>query len=411
VEVQIRSERMDEIAERGFAAHWKYKGVRALAKNADVFENWLNQVRETLENNDSGSAVEFLTDFQSNLFAEEVHVFTPKGHMRILPDGATALDFAFSIHSDLGSSCQAVRVNNRLVPFHYRLVNGDQVQVLTSKNQKPTEDWLQYVITSKARNRIRAALKEEKRRQAELGKEILERKFKQFNFRMSSDNISFLERFFSVGSATELYFRIAKGKIDLSRLRELEHNHGIIQLPKKDIVIKKNKNNENGDNIPGIDTKQDTILIGDDFKGFDYQMAKCCNPIPGDKVFGFISIGEGIKIHRFNCPNAVHLMGKMAYRCIKARWKSDHLVERIAAIRIIGIDQLGLVNKLTEIISKQNNVNMKSISFDTNDGVFEGKIKVMVYDTEQLEQLTRKFEEVDGVQRVTRWDTEEESPF
>jgi GTP pyrophosphokinase len=267
------------------------------------------------------------------------------------------------------------------------------------------------VVSARAKQKIKSSLNEERKLIAQDGKEILERKFKQFNFRMSSDNISFLERFFSVGSATELYFRIAKGKIDLSRLRELEHNHGIIQLPKKDIVIKKNKNNENGDNIPGIDTKQDTILIGDDFKGFDYQMAKCCNPIPGDKVFGFISIGEGIKIHRFNCPNVVHLMGKMAYRCIKARWKSDYLVERIAAIRIIGIDQLGLVNKLTEIISKQNNVNMKSISFDTNDGVFEGKIKVMVYDTEQLEQLTRKFEEVDGVQRVTRWDTEEESPI
>jgi GTP pyrophosphokinase len=407
VEVQIRTKRMDEIAERGLAAHYKYKE----SKNDDSkFDRWIAEIRELLDNPES-SALDFVNDFKLNLFNDEIYIFTPKGELRVLPVGSTILDFAYDIHTDIGNKCIGAKVNNRLMPLSYQLNNGDQLEIITSSKQKPNEDWLRFVVSARAKQKIKSSLNEERKLIAQDGKEILERKFKQFNFRMSSDNISFLERFFSVGSATELYFRIAKGKIDLSRLRELEHNHGIIQLPKKDVVIKKNKKNENGDNIPGIDTKQDTILIGDDFKGFDYQMAKCCNPIPGDKVFGFISIGEGIKIHRFNCPNAVHLMGKMAYRCIKARWKSDYLVERIAAIRIIGIDQLGLVNKLTEIISKQNNVNMKSISFDTNDGVFEGKIKVMVYDTEQLEQLTRKFEEVDGVQRVTRWDTEEESPI
>jgi GTP pyrophosphokinase len=407
VEVQIRTKRMDEIAERGLAAHYKYKE----SKNDDSkFDRWIAEIRELLDNPES-SALDFVNDFKLNLFNDEIYIFTPKGELRVLPVGSTILDFAYDIHTDIGNKCIGAKVNNRLMPLSYQLNNGDQLEIITSSKQKPNEEWLRFVVSARAKQKIKSSLNEERKLIAQDGKEILERKFKQFNFRMSSDNISFLERFFSVGSATELYFRIAKGKIDLSRLRELEHSHGVIQLPKKDVIIKKNKNNENGDNIPGIDTKQDTILIGDDFKGFDYQMAKCCNPIPGDKVFGFISIGEGIKIHRFNCPNAVHLMGKMAYRCIKARWKSDHLVERIAAIRIIGIDQLGLVNKLTEIISKQNNVNMKSISFDTNDGVFEGKIKVMVYDTEQLEQLTRKFEEVDGVQRVTRWDTEEESPF
>jgi GTP pyrophosphokinase len=222
---------------------------------------------------------------------------------------------------------------------------------------------------------------------------------------MNSDNISFLEKHFSTGSATELYFRIAKGKIDLAKLREFEVNNGVLQFTKKEPV---KKILEEFSKPESFDLKSDTILIGDDFKGFDYQLAKCCNPIPGDKVFGFITVGDGIKIHRFNCPNAMHLMSKMAYRCIKAKWKSDKMVERVAAIKIVGIDQMGLVNKLTDIISKQENVNMKSISFETEDGVFEGKLKVMVFDTEHLEQLIRKFEAVEGVQRVSRWDTEEE---
>jgi GTP pyrophosphokinase len=207
-------------------------------------------------------------------------------------------------------------------------------------------------------------------------------------------------------STTELYFRIAKSKIDLTKLRDLENVHGVLQLEKKSTLIKKDK--LEGDIYPKINKKEDTIIIGEDFKNIQYQMAKCCNPIPGDEVFGFITISEGIKVHRNNCPNAEHLMSKMNYRCIKARWKSQELVERIAAIRIVGIDNLGLVNRLTEIISNQHNVNMKSISFETDDGIFEGRIKVLVYDTEHLEQLMHKFEQVNGVQRVTRWDTDEE---
>jgi GTP pyrophosphokinase len=355
--------------------------------------------------------MDFVNDFKLNLFNDEIYVFTPKGELRVLPVGSTILDFAYDIHTDIGNKCIGAKVNNRLMPLSYQLNNGDQLEIITSSKQKPNEEWLRFVVSAKAKQRIKSSLNEERKLIAQDGKEILERKFKQYNLRMTSDNISFLEKFYGIGSATEVYFRIAKGKIDLTKLRELENNNGLLQLPKKEPVVKKTKEFDSKDEVSGIDTKKDTILIGDDFKGFDYQMSKCCNPIPGDKVFGFITIGEGIKIHRVNCPNAVHLMSKMAYRCINARWKSDHLAERIAAIRIVGIDQLGLVNKLTEIISKQNHVNMKSISFDSNDGVFEGKIKVLVYDTEHLEQLTRKFEEVDGVQRVTRWDSEEESPF
>jgi GTP pyrophosphokinase len=401
VEVQIRSKRMDEIAEKGLAAHYKYKESKGEDSKLD---RWIAEIRDLLDNPEA-SAMDFVNDFKLNLFNDEIYVFTPKGELRVLPIGATILDFAYDIHSDIGNKCIGAKVNNRLMPLSYQLKNGDQLEIITSSKQKPNEEWLKFVVSARAKQRIKASLNDERKVIAMDGKEILERKFKQFNVRMNSDNISFLEKYFHVPSATELYFRIAKAKIDLAKLRELEVIGGILQLVKKE-TVKKIKTYQAEDKFVGIDTKSDTILIGDDFKGFDYQMAKCCNPIPGDKVFGFITISEGIKVHRNNCPNAVHLMSKYAYRCIKARWKSEKLVERVAAIKIVGIDQLGLVNKLTEIISNQNNVNMKSISFETEDGVFEGKIKVMVYDTEHLEQLTRKFEEVEGVQRVTRWDTE-----
>ncbi len=401
VEVQIRSKRMDEIAEKGLAAHYKYKESKGEDSKLD---RWIAEIRDLLDNPEA-SAMDFVNDFKLNLFNDEIYVFTPKGELRVLPIGATILDFAYDIHSDIGNKCIGAKVNNRLMPLSYQLKNGDQLEIITSSKQKPNEEWLKFVVSARAKQRIKASLNDERKIIAMDGKEILERKFKQFNVRMNSDNISFLEKYFHVPSATELYFRIAKAKIDLAKLRELEVIGGILQLVKKE-TVKKIKTYQAEDKFVGIDTKSDTILIGDDFKGFDYQMAKCCNPIPGDKVFGFITISEGIKVHRNNCPNAVHLMSKYAYRCIKARWKSEKLVERVAAIKIVGIDQLGLVNKLTEIISNQNNVNMKSISFETEDGVFEGKIKVMVYDTEHLEQLTRKFEEVEGVQRVTRWDTE-----
>jgi len=401
VEVQIRSKRMDEIAEKGLAAHYKYKE----SKNDDnKLDRWIAEIRDLLDNPDA-TALDFVNDFKLNLFKDEIYVFTPKGELRVLPIGATILDFAYDIHSDIGSKCIGAKVNNRLMPLSYQLKNGDQLEIITSSKQKPNEEWLRFVVSARAKQRIKSSLNEERKMIAMDGKEILERKFKQFNVRMNSENVSFLEKYFHVPSATELYFRIAKAKIDLAKLRELEVVGGMFQLVKKE-PVKKKKSDDDEDNFVGIDTNSDTILIGDDFKGFDYQMAKCCNPIPGDKVFGFITISDGIKVHRNNCPNAVHLMSKFAYRFIKARWKSEKLVERVAAIKIVGIDQLGLVNKLTEIISNQNNVNMKSISFETEDGVFEGKIKVMVYDTQHLEQLTRKFEEVDGVQRVTRWDTE-----
>jgi GTP pyrophosphokinase len=402
VEVQIRSKRMDDIAEHGLAAHYKYKESKT---DENKFDRWIAEIRDLLDSPDM-NALDFVNDFKLNLFNDEIYVFTPKGELRVLPVGSTILDFAYDIHTEIGGRCIGAKVNNRLMPLSYQLLNGDQLEILTSKKQKPNDEWLKFVVTARAKQKIKSSLNEERKQIASDGKEILERKFKQFNVRMNPENIQYLTNHFHVSTISELYFRIAKGKVDLSKLRELEVVGGMLQSQRKIQSKKINSGSEEG-TFEGINTDKDTIIIGEDFKGFDYQLARCCNPIPGDKIFGFITINSGIKIHRYNCPNAVHLMSKLAYRCLKAKWEGEQLVERIAAIRIVGIDQLGMVNRLTEIISKQNHVNMKSISFETNDGVFEGRIKVLVYDTAQLEQLTRKFEEVEGVQRVTRWDSAE----
>ncbi len=396
VEVQIRSKRMDEIAEKGLAAHYKYKESNS---NESKFDRWITEIRDLMES-PNGNALDFVDEFKLNLFAEEIYVFTPKGELRVLPVNSTILDFAYDIHTDIGDRCIGAKVNNRLVPLSHQLNSGDQLEIITSSKQRPNEDWLRFVTTARAKQKIKSSLNDERKIIAQDGKEILERKFKQHNIRFNSENIAALERFYAQSTATELYFKIAKGKIDLTRLREIENDNGMLQMEKKAPIIPKKKVSS----LTSIDQKKDTIIIGDDFKNIDYRMSKCCNPIPGDKVFGFITINEGIKVHRSNCPNAEHLQSKMAYRCIKARWKGEQYTERIASIRLRGFDSVGLVNKLTEIVSNQLNVNMKSISFETEDGIFEGKLKVLVYDTKHLKELMTKFEIVEGVQRVERWD-------
>ena len=401
VEVQIRSKRMDEIAEKGLAAHYKYKESKS---EESKFDRWIAEIRDLMDNADS-NAMDFVNEFKLNLFADEIYVFTPKGELRVLPVGSTILDFAYDIHTDIGDRCIGAKVNNRLVPLSYQLHSGDQLEIITSSKQKPSDEWLRFVVSARAKQKIKSSLNEVRKSIAADGKEILERKLKQFNIRFSHENISFLEKFFGLPSTTEFYFRIAKGKLDLSRLREIENVGGTLQFDKKS---GQNKDRLENDIIPKINKKDDTIIIGQDFKNIQYQMARCCNPIPGDDVFGFITMSEGIKIHRINCPNAEHLLSKMATHCIKARWTGQEMVERVAGIRINGIDQIGLVNRLTEIISKEYNVNMKSISFETEDGIFEGKINVLVYDLDHLEKLMHKFEQVEGVQRVTRWDKKED---
>lgn len=405
VEVQIRTKRMDEIAEKGLAAHYKYKESK---KDDSKLDRWIAEIRELIENPDL-SAMDFVNEFKLNLFNDEIFVFTPKGELRVLPTGATILDFAYDIHTRVGDTCIGAKVNNRLVPLSYQLKSGDQLEIITSSKQKPHEEWLRMVVTARAKQKIKGSLNEERKIIAADGKEILARKFKNMNIQFHSENIGFLEKFFRLPSATELYFRIAKGKIDLGRLRELDIDNGMLSLKKKESEPRKERKKENI--TASIDKKADTIIIGEDFKNIQYTLAKCCNPLPGDKVFGFITISDGIKIHRNSCPNAEHLMSKMAYRCIHARWKSEELVERIAAIKVFGYDRLGIVNTLTEIISNQHNVNMRSISFETEDGIFEGRIKVMVYDTDHLEQLMQKFEQIEGIQRVVRWDMETDEPM
>lgn len=404
VEVQIRTKRMDEIAEKGLAAHYKYKESK---KEDSKFDRWIAEIRSLLENQEM-SAMEFVNEFKLNLFNDEIYVFTPKGELRVLPIGSTILDFAYDIHTRIGDTCIGAKVNNKLMPLSYQLQSGDQLEIITSSKQKPNDEWLRMVVTARAKQKIKSTLNEERKQIADDGKEILIRKFKQHNIRFVSDNITFLEKAFHLPSATELYFRIAKGKIDLAKLREFDNDNGVLSHKKKEVDQKRVRKKENIQ--ASIDKKADTLIIGEDFKNIQYALARCCSPIPGDKVFGFITISDGIKIHRTNCPNAEHLMSKMAYRCISARWRDQELVEREVTVKIFGFDKMGIVNKLTEIISNQHNVNMKSISFETEDGLFEGKVKVMVYDTEHLDQLMNKFEEVDGVQRVVRWDDKNNEP-
>ena len=401
VEVQIRSKRMDEIAEKGLAAHYKYKENNTEDSKLD---RWINEIRDLMENPD-GNAMDFVNDFKLNLFREEIYIFTPKGDLRVLPNGSTILDFAYDLHTDIGNKCIGGKVNNRLVPLSYQLQSGDQLEIITSPKQKPSDEWLMMVISARAKQKIKNALNDERKAIAQDGKEILERKLKQFNIKFTKENIAVLERFYALPNSTELFFRIAKSKIDLTRLRELENQNGTLLLEKKN-VSPKDKNEQ--DVYSKINQKEDVLIIGEDFKNIQYTMGRCCNPIPGDLIFGFITINDGVKIHRNSCSNAEHLMSKMAYRLVKARWKDEELKERLAAIKLFGTDSLGIVNKLTEIISNQQNVNMKFISFETNDGLFEGRIKVLVYDTQHLEQLMSKFEQVEGVMRVERWDVEVE---
>lgn len=397
VEVQIRSKRMDEIAEMGYAAHWKYKEN---SEEHNTFDRWIGEIRDLLENPDA-NAEEFIDEFKLNLFNDEIYIFTPKGDLRVLPTNSTTLDFAFDIHTDIGLSCIGAKVNGKLMPLSHVLKSGDQVEIISSSKQKPKEDWLKFVASARARNKIKAALKEEQKKIAADGKEILQRKFNQLNVNFSSENITVLEKFYDVkGGATEFYFQLAKGKVDLKKLRELKiENKNFVQLS---VPEKKEEPAGLQNIITCVDSKNDTIIIGEDFKEFEYKLANCCTPIPGDRVFGFITATEGIKIHRTNCPNATQLMSNYAYRVLKATWKSDQLKERLAGLKITGIDDVGIVNTITNIISMEHNVNMKSISFESNDGVFEGKIMLYVYDTEDLEELTYKFEQIVGVKSVER---------
>ena len=398
VEVQIRTKRMNEIAEKGFAAHWKYK-----ESNSDNgLDQWIQKVREVLSNPEQ-NALDFLDDFKMNLFSDEIFIFTPKGTLIQLPNGATALDFAFEIHSDIGATCIGAKVNHKLVPLSHPLQNGDQVEIITSSKQTPKEDWLSFVVTAKAKSKIKSSLKEEKRRIAEDGKEILERKMKSLKLTYNTDNINKIANYFKYPSSQELFYNVAKGIIDIKNLRDYVASEKVSELAQQ---------NQFNTHISGlvekIDKKNsDTILIGDDFQKLDYTLAVCCNPIPGDDIFGFLTVNEGIKIHRTSCPNASKLMANYGYRILKAKWASSQIDHSfITGIRIIGIDDVGLVNKLTNVISQEFSVNIRSLSISSNEGIFEGNIMVNINNIDQLESLITRLQLVAGVTSVSRYESE-----
>ena len=397
VEVQIRTKRMNEIAEKGFAAHWKYKE----SSSDSGLDNWVQKVRDLLKNPDS-NALDFLDDFKMNLFSDEIFIFTPKGALIQLPLNATALDFAFEIHTGVGASCIGAKVNHKLVPLNYRLQNGDQVEIITSSKQTPKEDWLNIVVTAKAKAKIKSALKEEKRKVAEDGKEILERKLKSLKITYNSENIHKLSYYFKLPSVQDLFFNVAKGIIDMKDLKDYQASEKVIENKPQD-KIEVEQVHSLLRNIKAKDS--DILLIGEEMQKIDYKLANCCNPIPGDDVFGFVTVSDGIKIHRTNCPNAAKLMSNYGYRMVKARWTHQQELAFLTGLRITGIDDVGLINQLTTVISHDFKVNIRSITVDSDNGIFEGSIMVYVNDTEHLENLIKKLKTVKGITDVTRFDS------
>ncbi len=396
VEVQIRTRRMDEIAEKGFAAHWKYKE----GSNDKALDTWLREIRELLRNPEF-NALEFLDDFRLNLFSKEIYVFTPKGDLKILPQGATALDFAFEIHTDVGYHCIGAKVNHRLIPISHMLNNGDQVEIITSKKQKPNEDWLNFLITSRARSKVKNALKEEKRAVAMEGKTVLEKRLKNMKVEFFDKNIQLLMEYYHQPTSMELYYRISTKDITLKELKDFTVQGGKLIPP----VVDK-KHSVDYERLEKIATSNAELLIFDNaMDNIKYALAKCCNPIVGDDVFGFITINEGIKIHKTNCPNATELMSKYGYRIVKTRWTQQKDIAFLTGIKVTGLDDVGLVNKVTNIISGDMKLNMQSLVMDAKDGLFEGTIKTFVKNTEQLETLLRKLRSMKGVISVTRMET------
>jgi len=346
------------------------------------------------------SALEFVDDFRGNLFNEEVFVFTPRGELKTLPVGATALDFAFEIHSDIGSKCIGAKVNQKLVPINHVLRNGDQIEILTSGKQKPNEDWLRFVVSSKAKSRIKESVKEDRRKIADQGKELMQRKFRQLGIDMTPQLMEQMRLFFNESSNQEIWFKIGRGILTVADFRRFKErrSQGLIKPKTADPHLHPEK-------PTGTKPSNDTLLIGEDMDVVEYKLAKCCTPIPGDEVFGFVTVSEGIKIHRTTCPNAPELLANHTNRVIKAKWTSQYEVSFLTGLKVMGTDRVGLINDVSKIISEELKVNMSSISFRTDAGIFEGEIMLYVNDTRHLELLIGKLEKVEGMVRVSRFDS------
>jgi len=399
VEIQVRSERMDEIAEKGYAAHYKYKNG---ATEEHGLEIWLNQLKEALENS-SANAVDFVEDFKLNLYAKEIYVFTPKGEIKSLPKGATSLDFAFSIHSEIGVKTRGTRVNGKLVPLNHVLNSGDQVEIITSANQKPTSQWLDYVTTSRAKNKIKNVLNENTKKIAEDGKEILTRKLRHLKITLNENTANELVNYFKFQTSLDLYYRAGIGAIENQQLKEFaaQKSNTLVNFFKK--TMKRSPTSQPEQiNKNEISKKYDLLVFGSEQDKLDYKLSSCCNPIPGDEVFGFVSINEGIKVHKKDCPNAISMQSNYAYRIIQAKWIDSSQEEFKAILKITGMDILGLTNDLTKVISNQMNVNIQSISLSSEAGIFNGQVAVVVQNNTILKKLIENIKKVDGVDKVIR---------
>ena len=394
IEVQIRSTRMHEIAERGYAAHYKYK----LGDDKESgLEIWLNRLQEVLKNPDS-SAVNFVEDFKLNLYADEIFVFTPEGDLKSLPKGSTALDFAFHIHSGLGLKTRGIKVNGKIVPLSYKLSSGEQVQIIKSNNSKPSASWLDFVITSKAKSAIRSSIKENKKKIAEEGKEILRRKLKQLKISFNENNINKIQTFFNLQTSLDLFYRIGIGTIDNSDLKKYANSqNAIIKFFRRKVSDKPIKKQDDE-----INTKYDQLVFGNEDERLDYTLSNCCRPLPGDKVFGFVTINEGIKVHKSDCKNALSLQSKFAYRILKSKWIDSTQHDYTSTIQIVGIDNIGLVNKITTIISDNLSINMRKMSFDTEGDVFKGSITLRVKNKKIIDKLIQRIKKIKGVYKAVR---------
>jgi GTP pyrophosphokinase len=402
VEVQIRTKRMNEIAEKGLAAHWKYKEGTS---DESRFDKWFQQIREALGNQDSNS-IDFLQDFKTSFLAEEIYVYTPKGDVKMLPIGATALDFAFSVHTAVGSKCIGAKVNHKLVPISHKLRSGDQIEIITSAKQKPNIEWLNFVVTSKAKAKIKDTLKEEKRAVAEEGKYTLQRKLEGMGVSVTQSNLEELALFYKVNSSLDLLYDIAVKKIDLKELKDFTV-HGDKLIPPKPVKpVTEDKPAFDPAHKPADKKDAELIIFGESSDKIQYTLANCCKPIPGDDVFGFVTTGEGLKIHRTNCPNAARLLANYGHRVVKTKWAKNKEISFLTGLRIIGLDDVGVIHKITNLISGEMKFNISAMTIEAKEGIFEGNVKIFVHDKEELDELVDRLNSLPGIERVDRYDTE-----
>ena len=400
VEVQVRSERMDEIAEKGYAAHYKYKNGATEESGLDV---WLNLLKEALESSET-NAVDFVEDFKMNLYSKEIFVFTPKGEIKSLPKGATSLDFAFSIHSEIGIRTRGTRVNGKLVPLNHELKSGDQIEVITSQHQKPTVNWLDYVTTSRAKTKIKNVLNENTKKIGEEGKELLTRKLKHLKITLNESVVNELVNFFKLKTSLDLFYRVGIGAIENQQLKDYaaQKSNTFINFFKNKIKRPPSSTADEDIHKPVVSSSYDMLVFGKEHDKLDYKLSPCCNPIPGDDVFGFVTINEGIKVHKKDCPNAIGMQSNYAYRILTAKWIDSSQEEFKAIINITGMDILGLTNQLTKVISNNMHVNIQSISLSTDAGIFHGQVAVIVQNNTILKKMINNIKKIDGIDKVTR---------